>query len=501
MKGPPYGAGFFMICLSVGGEQNYRVVVPDMPEQTHPDQHEKSKIKISAPKIPILFMSDWGDTGFGTVGKNLCPRLAEMEVFDVHYLGWFSRDEDKAEAQQYGFTLHNTKGSAEGDHFGNKSFAEVVQKVQPRVVITLGDPWMVAYVNRASNREEFMWVAYVPIDRDNISRSWRKIMRKPDVLVLYSQFGVDIVNEQIPFRDPQLILHGVDKTVFRPWYPPGMDENTPMDELMCERKRITMGEPFKDRFVVGFVGRNQIRKGIPRIFRAFKAFNCEVWTGNSKVEVMDEDGGVVETYHGEDFCPNNQKFRCDICPAFQQRPETEHSILYMHTTPGDGKDPQDKPGIGWLIPELGERYGLHGRVGMTPNLSVLRGLPREALSQLINCFDVHCFLSHSEGFGLPIAESLCCGVPTLVTDYSAMPELVSGGGGMTVEVHDYETYVTWENDWASADIGDAAAKINQLFEDEELYTQMRKDAAANTYIPTWDDVAMQFRDLIMRASI
>ena len=461
---------------------------------------EKSKIKINAPKTTILFMSDWGDTGFGTVGKQLCARWAEMEVFNVHYLGWFAKSEDKESAKNEGITLHTTKEGVMGDHFATQSFPEVIQKVQPKVVLTLGDPWMISHVQNCPLREEFIWIAYVPIDRDYISRTWRKTLRKPDILVLYSQFGIDVINEQMPYRHPELILHGVDKMLFKPWYPQGTDENTPIDELMRERKRITMGEQFKDRWVVGFVGRNQVRKAIPRTFRAFKAFNCETWCKRGKIEVMNEDGESAKEYNAEEFCPNIQKFRCDVCPAFQQREETANSIIYLHTTRGDGKDPQDRPGIGWLIDELGERYGMQGRVGMTPNLTAVKGLPRQALAQIMNCFDVHCFLSHSEGFGLPIAEALSCGAPTLVTDYSSMPELISQGGGFPVSVVDYDTYTTWENDWANADIGDAADKLNLIFTDKDLYTRMRKEAAANAYTPNWDQVAMQFREMMLAAA-
>lgn len=461
---------------------------------------EKSKIKISAPKIPILFMTDWGDTGFGTVGKQLCPRLAEMEVFDVHYLGWFSKPEHVEEARQNGITLHNTIWWEGGDHFGNKSFNNLVNKIRPKVVITLGDPWMINHVGQSPHRASFTWVAYIPIDRDFLSRSWRQMMRTPDVLVLYSKFGMDIVEEQIPYRAPQLILHGVDRTVFKPWYPDGTNEETPVEELMARRKAITLGPQFHDKFVVGFLGRNQIRKAIPRSFRAFKAFNCKTWCEKQKVEVMDEDGERIAQYPAKEFCPNVQKFRCDVCPAFQQDPEKVKSVIYLHTTRGDGKDPQDKPGIGWLIDELGERYGMQGRTAITPNLTALRGVPRAAVAQILNCFDVHLFLSHSEGFGLPVAEGLACGTPTLVTNYSSMPELVAKGGGMTVDVVDYDTFVTWENDWASADIGDAADKMHTIFSDKELYAKMRADAAANDYTPTWDDVAMQFRNLILNAA-
>jgi len=450
-------------------------------------------------KIKILFMSDWGDTGFGTVGKELCVRFAEMGIFDVHYLGWHANPNDVGPAAREGITLHTTKFWDGSDQFGKHSFNHIVDRVRPDVVLTLGDPWMVDHVQTCPTRDSFTWIGYVPIDRDVISVPWIAQLKKPDCLVLYSQFGIDVVEEQIPFRNPRLILHGVDKTTFKPWYPQGTDENTPLPEVQRARK-VALGQQFIDKFVVGFVGRNQIRKGIPHAFKAFKAFNCATWIDRQDVTVRNPDTGEVEdNFTAEEFCRDKQCFRCDVCPAFQQREQTEDSILYLHTTRGDGSNPQDRPGIGWRIDELGHRMGLHGRVAMTPNLDVLKGVPRAVLAQIMQCFDVHLFLSHSEGYGLPVAETLSCGVPTLVTNYSSMPELVSEGGGVAIDVRAYDTFTTWENEWAIADVGHAADEVNKIFEDSEYAANMRREAANNSYTPDWHQVALQFRRLILEA--
>jgi glycosyltransferase involved in cell wall biosynthesis len=452
-----------------------------------------------AEKIRVLFMSDYGDTGFGTVGKELCKRLAEMDIFDVHYLGWHAVPSDVPRARANGYTLHTTRFWQSDDQFGKDTLGPLIQAIQPQVVLTLGDPWMIDHVTAAPNRDSFQWLAYIPIDRDVLSLPWVNIMKKPDCLVLYSQFGLDVVKGQIPFRDARLILHGVDRMIFRPLFPNGTDKNTPYDELMAERKRV-LGEQFMDKFIVGFVGRNQIRKGIPFVMKAFKAFNCATWINRQEVSIRNpETNEVEETHTAEKFCREKQCFRCDLCPAFQQRPETEKSIVYLHTTRGDGKSPHDRPGIGWRIDELGHRLNLHGRVALTPNLDILRGLPREGLSQLMQAFDVHLFLSHSEGYGLPVAETLACGVPTLVTNYSSMPELVSGGGGVAIDVRAYDTFTTWENEWAIPDIGHAADEVNKVFADKEYAAQMRRDAAANQYTPDWGVIAKQFRELILES--
>lgn len=451
-------------------------------------------------KIKILFMSDWGDTGFGTVGRELCARLADMDIFEVHYLGWHANPNHLEAAKSLKIHLHTTQFWTADDQFGKNSFNAIIEHVKPKVVLTLGDPWMTDHVAVSKARESFMWLAYVPIDRDVISIPWQNSLRKPDCLVTFSQFGKDIVDQQVPFRAPRLILHGVDKMTFKPWYPEGTDENTDYDELMSKRKGMTLGREFADKFIVGFVGRNQIRKGIPRVAKAFKAFNCKTWIERQDVNISDpKTGEVAQTLSAEQFCRDKQCFRCDVCPAFQQREEAEKSIIYLHTTRGDGADVHDRPGIGWRIDEIFYRLDLNGRVAITPGYKALHGLPRAALAQIMNCFDVHCFLSHSEGFGLPIAETLSCGVPTLVTDYSSMPELISKGGGVSIAVRDFDMFVTWENEWANADIGHAADEINKIFVDKQYAAKMREEAAANDYTPTWDSVAMQFRELILEA--
>ena len=451
-------------------------------------------------KTRILFMSDWGPTGFGTVGSELCARLAEMEVFEVHYLGWVSLPHNIPQAAAAKITLHNTMFWMAEDQFGKHSFDQVVQRVQPHVVITLGDPWMVEHVQGSKFRENFVWVSYTPIDRDVISLPWVSQLKKPDCLVLYSEFGKMVVDGQVPFRNARVILHGVDRMMFRPFYPEGTDATTDIDEVMAKRKELTLGAAFKDKFIVGFVGRNQVRKGIPRMMKAFKAFNCKTWIERQPIDVRNpETGEIDKQFTAEQFCREKQCFRCDVCPAFQQREETQNSIVYLHTTRGDGVDPQDKPGIGWRIDEIGHRLNLQGRIAMTPNLKALQGVPRGALAQIMNCFDVHLFLSHSEGFGLPVAESLACGVPTLVTNYSSMPELVSRGGGVAIEPRDFDTFTTFENEWANADIGHAADEVEKLFSDKDYRQKMREDAAKNNYTPDWNTVALQFRALIMEA--
>jgi glycosyltransferase involved in cell wall biosynthesis len=52
---------------------------------------------------------------------------------------------------------------------------------------------------------------------------------------------------------------------------------------------------------------------------------------------------------------------------------------------------------------------------------------REFMSAIYNAFDVLLNPSMGEGFGVPIVEAQACGVPVIVSDHSAMSELVGPG--------------------------------------------------------------------------
>lgn len=438
-------------------------------------------------KIPILFMSDFADTGFGTVGKELTKRWAQNPIFDVHYFGWHLNPDTPGAfewGKEFNVTLHMTNFWDVRDTNGIQTLDKIIERVQPRIIITLGDPWMVVHVQNSKFRSSFHWVCYTPIDRDVISANWVTVLHYPDVLVLYSEFGMNVINDQMPYRNPVLIKHGVDKSIFK--------KLINFEQRSIYKQQLFGSAKYKDSFIVGFVGRNQVRKAIPRLFKAFKAFNCDIWVNKHDVKIDDE------VHSAETVCRNFQKFRCDICPFFQQRRETLDSYLYLHTTQGDGKEPTDVPGIGWRIKELVRRYGLENRIICPPGLTTLKGYLREHLARIYNAFDVHVYMSHSEGFGLPIAESIACGIPTFVTDYSSMPEIVDGGGGDKINVESFDCYVTYENEWANADIGHAAELINSIFVDKDKWMEYHNAALTNKYIIDWNSAADQFVDVFMR---
>jgi alpha-1,3-rhamnosyl/mannosyltransferase len=62
-------------------------------------------------------------------------------------------------------------------------------------------------------------------------------------------------------------------------------------------------------------------------------------------------------------------------------------------------------------------------------------LPKEDLVRTVAAATAFVYPSLAEGFGLPAAEAMACGVPTLVCDISSLPEVV-GDAGLLVDPND-----------------------------------------------------------------
>jgi len=81
---------------------------------------------------------------------------------------------------------------------------------------------------------------------------------------------------------------------------------------------------------------------------------------------------------------------------------------------------------------------------------------------LYNAAEVFMGCAGAEGFGIPIIEAGACGLPTIVTNCSAMPELVRWGAAVpTVRKVWIEPLRSW---WAEPDIRYIAGALNGVYE-------------------------------------
>ena len=205
---------------------------------------------------------------------------------------------------------------------------------------------------------------WMPVDCEPLGIMDRQnLQRSGAVPIALSQYGQKAL-ETAGFK-ALYVPHGVDmQNVFRP-----------VKDRMAVRRELGLPE---DAFIIGINAANKdtLRKSYPAQMRAFAEFR-------------------------------------------RRHPEA-NALLLIHALPRapgalDLNAIVEDQGIGQSVRFSDWYTYVTGQI-QPPNLAVW-----------YNALDVLSNASHGEGFGLPIVESQACGTPPVVTDHSAMTELVGAG--------------------------------------------------------------------------
>lgn len=157
--------------------------------------------------------------------------------------------------------------------------------------------------------------------------------------------------------------------------------------------------------------------------------------------------------------------------------------------------------VGWNIPALCQQYGWDIKRLIFRADAVRAGLVH--LRDRYNLLDAHAVISHREGFGLPLLESLSCGVVSMALDWCSGREVVGlpeEGRGVLVKAIDYDLPSTWGGSIDKfVDLDDFIAQLTRLY-DQPTYRQSLADAGmvwARTR--SWDAAADAVQSAITRA--
>lgn len=112
------------------------------------------------------------------------------------------------------------------------------------------------------------------------------------------------------------------------------------------------------------------------------------------------------------------------------------------------------------------------------------GVTNEELSAIYALAKIFCFPSYAEGFGLPPLEAMASGVPVVVSDRTALPEVCG----------DAAVYINPEEPQSIAD------GINLLLTDENIYTLKRNAGLKRARLFSWKNSATQLMESIMKTS-
>lgn len=228
--------------------------------------------------------------------------------------------------------------------------------------------------------------------------------------------------------------------------PLGVDQTMyrPLKDRMACRTRLQMPT---DAFIVGSVGRNQPRKRLDLTFAYFAE-----WIRTRQIE---------------------------------------DAYLFVHVAPtGDS---------GWDLRQLASYLGIANKV-LTSTPDIGYGSPEEALRVMYNALDV-LWNTGTEGWWLPGMEAMACGVPTIVTDWSATGEWVEDAA---IKIPCTSIAVNPEyriNTVAGVPDREASIRaLDQLYQSKDLrydYGQRGLKLVAQERF-RWDHIAYELHNVITR---
>jgi glycosyltransferase involved in cell wall biosynthesis len=111
---------------------------------------------------------------------------------------------------------------------------------------------------------------------------------------------------------------------------------------------------------------------------------------------------------------------------------------------------------------------------------------QDQIKHIYAAADVWLFESRSEGFGLPILESMACRTPVIGTPAGAAPDLLTQGGGVLVPMDDAQA------------MADAILQVCNM--PEPAWRELSEAAYRTAGRYTWDDATDRFEAALMQAA-
>jgi glycosyltransferase involved in cell wall biosynthesis len=245
------------------------------------------------------------------------------------------------------------------DQYGNDALEGHLVESQADALITLFDPFVC--IEDIYKGLKVPWLAWVPVDSDGLAKGFDVLNHAKYVIALSHHGEQQLIKGGIDQDKVMLIPHGVDCQLFR---------NRTEEERAAIRD--SLGLP-SDCFLVGMI---QANKG------SRKAIDVQI----------------------------------EAFARFQEKNDDVH--LYLHVEPSTAMGGVD-------IEHCLRESGLLGKgvVHRTSDYHARVGVGEPTIAGIMGGFDVLLQATCGEGFGIPIIEAQASGVPVIVNDCSAMPEL------------------------------------------------------------------------------
>lgn len=317
----------------------------------------------------ILFVGEHPFCGSGN-GNMLMAILSQMDArvttedYEVACFVAYEADPVLTAFNPLPISLIPAGNSLDGTIWGSKKLLHIIETLDFDILCMVGiDVWIYGSIfekiAKLRAQKGFKWIGIFPYDVQVIRKDWAEWFNYPDIPCVYSQYGEQMLKPFIPhiryFRPP---LNNVG--IYQPFN----------EEERAKARGKVFGPWSKDRFIFGFVGKNQVRKDPQRLITAF----------------------------------------------FQAKKEVPHIGLYLHTELDNEaynlreviKEHNDPSAV--LVKTQGLQYS-----------AVQMRLIYNSLDCLVNC-------SLQEGLSWTPLEAMLCGTPVIASETTAQTEMIKGAG-------------------------------------------------------------------------
>lgn len=160
--------------------------------------------------MKILYSSNafWANSGYGTQGKSLLPRLADLEIVggrqNVAMFAWYGLQGGIHSVE--GFTVYPSGN----DPYGNDIIGAHAKNFKADVVITLIDAWVLKDIQKQV--EPALYVPWFPVDHYPVPGKVLQGIADSKYPICYSKDGVKACAEKNVNVD--YIPHGIETSVF-----------------------------------------------------------------------------------------------------------------------------------------------------------------------------------------------------------------------------------------------------------------------------------------------
>jgi glycosyltransferase involved in cell wall biosynthesis len=349
-------------------------------------------------KKKLMWIGDYSNTGFGTVAKGLLRGLHDTGKYEIFQLGinWSDEQEfpDPWKIASAGWhRIDPGTGTVVADDSYGAIKADIwVERFDPDIVIINNDyPIGKSYLRTKGGKETKLAkhrsfkILYSPIDSEPAPKVYAEIAAMFDLNIAYTEFQRGLMAQLDPMYQLMPVLyHGYDDKVMVP-----MDKTEAKDKLvdifhkyMPEQKREDLEERFRGKYLVYFVGRNQFRKDLPCLFRAFALF----------------------------------------------RDDVENAYLVPHT------NVVPHGNSGWVLTNLAELTELPE--GSAALMGEANMFTEAEMNIFYNAADVLAYPTWGEGFGLPSFEAMGVKTPVIATNFGPQREIHRQGRGYFIDIRD-----------------------------------------------------------------